>query len=81
MLKQRQRANIQHLHLGIALHCSNAALYSQQVTSIAYAARVPVCSRFGGRDPMRAMMGGPRGEWRYVCVCACLCCVGVRVGT
>lgn len=28
ILKQRQRANFQHLHVGIALHCSNAALHS-----------------------------------------------------
>lgn len=32
MLKQRQRANFQHLHVGIAPHCSSAALHRQQVS-------------------------------------------------
>lgn len=44
ILKQRQRANVQHLHVGIALHCSiaalhqctKAALHSQQLTRHTY---------------------------------------------
>lgn len=79
MLKQRQRANFQHLHVGIALHCSDAALDSQQVhkhTQYVVCAHVPVCSKFGGGDQMRTMMfpcgDGPRyrGPGR-ACVCVC----------
>lgn len=64
ILKQRQRANFQHLHVGIALHCSNAALHSC----------VRQALKGAGADQMRTMMTGPlAGELVvYVCVCVCV---------